>query len=83
MPQGTPIKAAENGVVIYAGNGLKELGNTVLLRHDDGTVTVYGHADALSVARGQKVQRGQTLGGSPLPLLSALLATPDNTASLR
>lgn len=64
VPQGTPIKAAENGVVIYAGNGLKELGNTVLLRHDDGTVTVYGHADALSVARGQKVQRGQTLATS-------------------
>lgn len=64
VPEGTPIKAAENGVVIYAGNGLKELGNTVLLRHDDGTVTVYGHADALSVARGQKVQRGQTLATS-------------------
>jgi murein DD-endopeptidase MepM/ murein hydrolase activator NlpD len=64
VPQGTPIKAAENGVVIYAGNGLKELGNTVLIRHDDGTVTVYGHADALSVSRGQKVQRGQTLATS-------------------
>lgn len=64
VPEGTPIKAAENGVVIYAGNGLKELGNTVLIRHDDGTVTVYGHADALSVARGQKVQRGQTLATS-------------------
>ncbi len=64
VPSGTPIKAAENGVVIYAGNGLKELGNTVLVRHDDGTVTVYGNADALSVSRGQKVQRGQTLASS-------------------
>lgn len=64
VPQGTPIKAAENGVVIYAGNGLKELGNTVLIRHDDGKVTVYGHADSLSVQRGQKVQRGQTIGAS-------------------
>ena len=64
VPQGTPIKAAENGVVIYAGNGLKELGNTVLVRHDDGTVTVYGHADTLSVTRGQKVQRGQTVAVS-------------------
>ncbi len=42
VPEGTPIKAAENGVVIYAGNGLKQLGNTVLVRHDDGKVTVYG-----------------------------------------
>ncbi|RAX42466.1 LysM peptidoglycan-binding domain-containing M23 family metallopeptidase [Rhizobium tropici] len=64
VPEGTPVKAAENGVVIYAGNGLKELGNTVLVRHDDGTVTVYGHADALNVTRGQKVQRGQTLATS-------------------
>ncbi|MDQ0457210.1 peptidoglycan DD-metalloendopeptidase family protein [Rhizobium paknamense] len=64
VPTGTPVKAAENGVVIYAGNGLKELGNTVLVRHDDGTVTVYGHADAISVQRGQKVQRGQQLATS-------------------
>ncbi|MBB4064977.1 murein DD-endopeptidase MepM/ murein hydrolase activator NlpD [Gellertiella hungarica] len=64
VPAGTPIKAAENGVVIYAGNGLKELGNTVLVRHDDGTVTVYGNADSLNVTRGQKVQRGQTLASS-------------------
>ncbi len=64
VPEGTPVKAAENGVVIYAGNGLKELGNTVLVRHDDGTVTVYGHTNALNVARGQKVQRGQTIASS-------------------
>lgn len=64
VPAGTPIKAAENGVVIYAGNGLKELGNTVLVRHEDGTVTVYGHADGLSVQRGQKVQRGQQIATS-------------------
>lgn len=64
VPSGTPVKAAENGVVIYAGNGLKELGNTVLVRHEDGTVTVYGHADNLAVQRGQKVQRGQQLATS-------------------
>ncbi len=64
VPTGTPIKAAENGVVIYAGDGLKEFGNTVLVRHDDGKVTVYGHADSLSVQRGQKVQRGQTIATS-------------------
>ena len=64
VPEGTPIKAAENGVVIYAGNGLKQLGNTVLVRHDDGKVTVYGHAGALNVARGQKVTRGQTIASS-------------------
>ncbi len=64
VPEGTPIKAAENGVVIYAGNGLKQLGNTVLVRHDDGKVTVYGHAGNLNVSRGQKVTRGQAIATS-------------------
>ena len=61
VPEGTPVKAAENGVVIYAGNGLKEFGNTVLVRHEDGLVTVYGHASSLQVTRGQKVKRGQEI----------------------
>ena len=64
VPEGTPIKAAENGVVIYSGSSLKELGNAVLVRHDDGTVTVYGNAGGLNVQRGQKIQRGQTVATS-------------------
>jgi murein DD-endopeptidase MepM/ murein hydrolase activator NlpD len=64
VPEGTPIKAAENGVVIYAGDGLKEFGNTVLVRHDNGLVTVYGNASKLNVQRGQKVKRGEQLGSS-------------------
>lgn len=61
VPEGTPVKAAENGVVIYAGNGLKEFGNTVLIRHEDGLVTVYGNASKLEVSRGEKVRRGQEI----------------------
>lgn len=61
VPEGTPIKAAENGVVIYSGAGLKDLGNTVLIRHDNGAVTVYGNASELKVKRGDKVTRGQVL----------------------
>ncbi|HDZ72290.1 MAG TPA: M23 family metallopeptidase [Aurantimonas coralicida] len=64
VPRGTPVKAAENGVVIYAGDGLKEFGNTVLVKHDDGLVTVYGHADSISVERGAKVKRGQEVAKS-------------------
>ncbi|MFE0014363.1 peptidoglycan DD-metalloendopeptidase family protein [Mesorhizobium sp. NPDC059054] len=64
VPEGTPVKAAENGVVIYAGDGLKEFGNTVLVRHEDGLVTVYGHASSLEVQRGQKVKRGQEIARS-------------------
>ena len=61
VPAGTPVKAAENGVVIYAGSGLKEFGNTVLIRHDDGLVSVYGHNSSLTVSRGDKVRRGQEI----------------------
>jgi murein DD-endopeptidase MepM/ murein hydrolase activator NlpD len=64
VPEGTPVKAAENGVVIYAGDGLKEFGNTVLVRHEDGLVTVYGHASELKVSRGDKVKRGQEIAVS-------------------
>ena len=75
VPRGTPVKAAENGVVIYAGDGLKEFGNTVLIKHDDGLVTVYGHADTLEVQKGTKVKRGQEIaksgmsGDTDVPLL--------------
>ena len=61
VPEGTPVKAAENGVVIYAGDGLKDFGNTVLVRHENGLVTVYGHASELKVKRGEKVKRGQEI----------------------
>jgi murein DD-endopeptidase MepM/ murein hydrolase activator NlpD len=64
MPTGTPIKAAENGVVIYSGDGLKEYGKTVLIRHDDGLVTVYAHANSLNVKRGDKIARGQVIASS-------------------
>ncbi len=61
MPEGTSVRAAENGVVIYAGDGLREFGNTVLVRHEDGLVTVYGHASQLKVSRGDTVRRGQEI----------------------
>lgn len=64
VPKGTPVKSAENGVVIYAGDGLKELGKTILVRHQDGIVTVYGHVDGIDVKRGDTVRRGQQIASS-------------------
>jgi murein DD-endopeptidase MepM/ murein hydrolase activator NlpD len=61
VPEGTAVRAAENGVVIYAGDGLREFGNTVLIRHDDGLVTVYGHNSRINVSRGDTVRRGQEI----------------------
>lgn len=63
-PEGTSVKAAENGVVIYAGDGLKEFGNTVLVRHENNIVTVYGHNSKILVQRGQKVRRGDEIAKS-------------------
>lgn len=64
VPEGTPVKAAENGVVIYAGDGLKDFGNTVLVRHENGLVTVYGHNSEIAVSRGTTVRRGQEIARS-------------------
>lgn len=61
-PLGTPIRAAEGGVVVYAGNELRGFGNLLLLRHADGWMTAYAHADELLVARGAQVRRGQVIG---------------------
>lgn len=63
-PMDTPIHAAASGTVTYSGNELKAYGNLVLIRHEDGYVTAYAHADKVLVARGQVVTRGQVIGYS-------------------
>jgi len=64
VPEGTPVKAAEDGVVAYAGNELKGYGNLVLVRHANGYVTAYAHASELLVKRGDTVKRGQVIAKS-------------------
>ncbi len=64
VPEGTPVKAAEDGVVAYAGNELKGYGNLVLVRHSNGYVTAYAHASELMVKRGETIKRGQTIAKS-------------------
>jgi len=64
VPEGTPVKAAEDGVVAYAGNELKGYGNLVLVRHSNGFVTAYAHASELLVKRGDEVKRGQVIAKS-------------------
>jgi murein DD-endopeptidase MepM/ murein hydrolase activator NlpD len=61
VPEGTPIKAAEDGVVAYAGSELKGYGNLVLVRHPNGFVTAYAHASDILVKRGETVKRGQVI----------------------
>jgi murein DD-endopeptidase MepM/ murein hydrolase activator NlpD len=64
VPEGTPVKAAEDGVVAYSGNELKGYGNLVLIRHSNGYVTAYAHASELMVKRGDTIKRGQIIAKS-------------------
>lgn len=64
VPEGTPVKAAEGGVVAYAGSELKGYGNLVLIRHPNGYVSAYAHNGELNVKRGEQVKRGQVVAKS-------------------
>jgi len=59
-PLGTPVLAAADGVVAFVGE-LATYGGLILLRHGDGWITAYGHAEELLVTRGQAVKRGQII----------------------
>jgi murein DD-endopeptidase MepM/ murein hydrolase activator NlpD len=64
VPEGTSVKAAESGVVAYAGSELKGYGNLVLIRHPNGYVSAYANNGQLNVKRGETVKRGQTIATS-------------------
>jgi murein DD-endopeptidase MepM/ murein hydrolase activator NlpD len=58
---GTPVKAADGGVVVYNGNELAAYGNLLLVRHESGYVTAYAHNKKLLVKRGDTVAQGETI----------------------
>ena len=58
---GTPVLAADDGVVLYVGDGVPGLGSLVMVKHSEGWVSVYGHNSQLLVQRGQSVRRGQAV----------------------
>ena len=59
-PVGTPVHAADSGVVVFVGR-LNGYGNTVIIRHSDNYVTVYGHNSRILVSEGSSVARGQNI----------------------
>ena len=59
--KGTPVRAADSGVVAYAGNELRGYGNLILVKHAGGWMTAYAHNGTLLVKRGDVVKRGQEI----------------------
>jgi len=60
-PIGTIVRAAENGVVAYAGNELRGYGKMLLIRHQGGWITAYAHNNELLVKQGALVARGEAI----------------------
>jgi hypothetical protein len=60
-PIGTPVFAAAEGRVAYAGNGIRGYGNMIVLRHDGDLMTVYAHNSVLLVSQGQPVRAGDRI----------------------
>jgi murein DD-endopeptidase MepM/ murein hydrolase activator NlpD len=64
IPEGTAVRAAEDGVVAYAGSELRGYGNLILVRHPNGFVTAYAHTSEILVKRNDPVKRGQVIARS-------------------
>jgi len=60
-PTGTPVLAAADGQVVYAGSGVRGYGNLVVLQHAGDLLTVYAHNSAIFVAQGQSVRAGDRI----------------------
>jgi len=60
-PTGTPVRAADDGRVIFAG-WRGGYGKCVILEHGNGSATLYGHLSQIMVKEGQKVAKGRTIG---------------------
>lgn len=58
---GTPILAAMDGEVAYAGNELKGYGNIIIIKHNSGWLSIYGYCDKINVKVKDKVTKGQVI----------------------
>lgn len=61
-PEGTPIKAAAGGRVIYSGSGIRDYGNIIIIKHANNFFTVYAHNSENHVLEGSIVKQGQVIG---------------------
>jgi murein DD-endopeptidase MepM/ murein hydrolase activator NlpD len=61
LPEGTLVRAAEDGEVVYAGSELKSYGNLILISHSNGFATAYANTSDILVKRNDRVRRGQEI----------------------
>jgi murein DD-endopeptidase MepM/ murein hydrolase activator NlpD len=61
-PEGSPIRAVNDGLIVYANNELRGYGNLMMILHADATISFYAHAKTLYLFPGQRVMRGQAIG---------------------
>lgn len=57
----TPIMAAHDGTVIYAGHDFRGFGRMIMIEGDKGWATLYGHLNKIEVREGQKVHQGEVI----------------------
>ncbi len=60
--EGSPVYAADSGIIVYAGWNNWGYGNTVVINHGNGWQTLYAHLSAYYVGCGQSIFQGNTLG---------------------
>lgn len=58
---GDPVRAANSGVVVYAGSGVRGYGNLLIIKHDEVFLSAYAHNSKLLVKEGEAVRTGQTI----------------------
>lgn len=60
--KGTPVFAAHEGLVIYAGRAFKGFGKVVIIEYDDRWASIYAHLDKIQVKQGQAIAQGELVG---------------------
>lgn len=61
-PEGTPVKAASGGTVVYSGNQLQGYGNLIIIRHQSGYLSSYSHLKELELKKGENISQGDIVG---------------------
>ena len=84
VPEGTPVKAIEDGLVVYSGNDVEGFGNLIIIRHNNRWISAYAHNKERLVERDDKVKRGDDIayagatGSVDYPQLHFMLRNAEN-----